>query len=278
MAGFYRYGAVFETTILPTPIRIIIDPVAVEVFKGPKSYQIPYQQRRVLAAGEALTISHDINIELPEGTYIEVVARTKERNPINAQTECKEAVDRMIAVLSLLHSPNIFNRLVYEGWLLEDGKAIMQAWVKMVNKRDLEKDLLIETAEGLSGVGDKDLLARFDLMSKFYSKALLYDPGEEKFLFLWTILEVFPMMGTAKYRPIADYLAPLIGRPAAEVADTLQVKGMHDLRSKLVHSGKFDLGHQEMAELIDKTEAIVHTVMRAMAGLEYDQSLETYFQ
>ena len=57
---------------------------------------------------------------------------------------------------------------------------------------------------------DPDLQRRLGLMARFFSKAVALDPSEEKFLFLWTTLEVFPMKDTTNIGPISDYLGQIV--------------------------------------------------------------------
>src|SRR5438093_5814529 len=85
---------------------------------------------------------------------------------------------------------------------------------------DLEKQL----ANFQSAISkEPDMDSRFTLMSKLFTRAQALEPGEERFLWLWTVLEVFPMKDTSNIQPISDYLAQVISRAAPEIKSKLEI-------------------------------------------------------
>jgi hypothetical protein len=115
-------------------------------------------------------------------------------------------------------------------------------------------------------------------MARFFSKAVALDPSEEKFLFLWTVLEVFPMKDTTNVGPIGEYLGQMLGRPSAEVKDKLQIGRTFGLRSNLVHNGKLSLTPEELGKLIQRLEDICVEILRSMSGQSYGGLLDQYFK
>ena len=85
------------------------------------------------------------------------------------------------------------------------------------------------------------------------------------------------MMSQAKYRLISNYLSKVLSRDPAEIADNLHINRLYSLRSKFVHSGKFEVEQSELTDILDKLERIVTTVMRAIMEEEYDGRLDEYF-
>ncbi len=278
MSGYLRYAVIFNTSLLKDDVTVVMDPVRVEVFSGPRSYKVPSQNFRFLPAGEEVTIGGEKTLDLPDGRYIEVVARTK--GGATAKEFCSNAIDNAITALSMRYSPEIFNQALYRGWLIEDNKAVFEAWVKLVPRTSIDsgdiESLSLNIHSGM--LSSTVMKSRYELMCKFYAKALVYDPGEEKFLFLWTILEIFPMKQTSNIKPIKTLLSEILGKQEVIINERLEIGRMYGVRSNLVHDGRLDLNLSELSFLIEKTEGIVRTVLRNLIGLDYDGILDSYFE
>lgn len=116
--------------------------------------------------------------------------------------------------------------------------------------------------------------------------------SEERFLLLWTILEVFPMKNTSNIRPISEYLSKILNIDANTLKEKLEIGKLYGLRSSLVHDGIFridleviegfyddasNLGHYHYkSEVLGKLECIVHEILRHMCGLPYSGLLDKY--
>lgn len=139
---------------------------------------------------------------------------------------------------------------------------------------------------------NSDISARFSLMSKFFSKSLSYSMSEEKFLLLWTILEIYPMKSTSNIKPISECLSIILNLDADDVKEKLGIGKLYGLRSSLVHDGIFRVDmelideqydnendlrfYHHTSEILGKLESIVHEVLRYMCGLSYSGSLDEY--
>ena len=75
-------------------------------------------------------------------------------------------------------------------------------------------------------------------MSRFFAKSLAYAPSEEKLLFLWTVLEIYPMTNTTDIRPISELLGKILGRTSEIVKEKLGIGRLFGVRSDLVHNGR----------------------------------------
>lgn len=215
-------------------------------------------------------------------TYIEIVARTEEANLLIAKSQCEDEVNKYMAMLSTAYSVDMFDQLIYRGWILNDSQALISAWVKRVHKIIIdtkELKILHDSLKNLES-NDVELLRRYLLMAKFYAKSVMYEPSEEKFLFLWTILEVFPMMGTPKgktnVKSVSQYIAPIVNLEVDDVMSKLELGRMYRLRSGLVHAGQLDVTLEELGSLTEKLEAIVRTVLRNIGRLHYENDLDKY--
>lgn len=279
MSGYFKLLAVYRTHTLSGPnFRFIVDPVTVESFDGPRSYHIPQQLTRVHVIGKAHEISTVGELQLlPGERYLALTARSKDISPA-AIPHIEDAIDRVVAHLSIAFQPHLFFEQVYRGPLWESPQ---KGWVSMAMRpgvaistdsaQFLEK--LSHMNKALSA--DSELARRYNLMARFYSRSLQYDPSEEKFLLLWTALEIFPMCNTSHISRLIEYLSTITERTFDSVKEKLEIGRLYGVRSNLVHDGILPLEDRHL--LFKRLELVVHAVMRSMCGLAYDQSLDEYF-
>ena len=130
-------------------------------------------------------------------------------------------------------------------------------------------------------------------MARFLAKSLSYDISEEKFILLWTALEVYPMKNTTNIEPIVLFLSRILQRDITIVKSQLEIGKLYGVRCALVHDGSFNIDTETVNMAYDKSadryyehsqsrsvaklEYIVREIMRNMCGLEYSGSLEPYF-
>lgn len=277
MKSWSKYTIVYKTNLLHVSEKYVQDPVKVIVFDGPKKIKTPYRLARIIPSGEESSIMNSSEFEVGLGKFIAFEARSKNKHLPTARTECEKAINNAITTISITHTSDIFDQVVYAGWLEDESKINVESWIKISKRQSINRTLLETTTQKINML-DVSARERFQLMSRLYNKSLTYDPGEEKFLLLWTILEVFPMMGQTQYHPIATYLSPILKRDPANIADSLDIKGIHSLRSKLIHSGRFDLDYEQTSELVGRLELVIRSVMREMADLDYDGSLDDFLK
>jgi len=103
-------------------------------------------------------------------------------------------------------------------------------------------------------------------------------PSEEVFLFLWTILEIFPMRDTTDIRPIGEFLGHLTGRSASEVKAKLGIGRLFGMRSDLVHNGSLGIDDRELGPTIGRLEDICGTILQNLIGLPYGGNLDPYLE
>lgn len=278
MPKFARFLKLYWTDLPTGTGRVIADPVRVEVFQGPRTYEV-FQRAGppVMRSGVEHTIATQQRMEVPGGrTYIEFIARTDD----SRQREyCEDQIQRVVTQLSALLSPALFAQEVWSGWLSDPEQLVGSFWLMLAppvsfESADVQKQLL---AFRDAVANDADIERRFTLMSKLFVRAVAIEPGEERFLWLWTVLEVFPMRDTSNILPISEHLSRTTGHSPDEVKTKLDIGRLFGARSSLVHDGKLPYGREEMAGVLKKLEAIVVTVLRSLGGLPYAGGLEEYF-
>jgi len=174
-----------------------------------------------------------------------------------------------------LHS-SVFGRLIYQGWLWEEGEGILEAWYREVPSISIEQSDLDNRVRKIKSNLSGEIKNRFELMSRFYSKSLLYKPCEEKLVLLWTIFEIFPMKSTTNIRPINELLAKITKKPYEIVCQKMGVGRIYGKRCTLVHNGKLDIPISEKGGFFSKLEKIVDEILMNMIGLDYNNSLDRY--
>ena len=214
MSGFYKFLSIFETTLAKTaPSKIIFDPIRVEFFSGSRSFDIPIQNALILPLrGEDIIAQNGKLILSNTFKYVSIAVRNKESNRVFFE----DSLDRMITNLSLIYGPGLFAKQIYRGWQLEENKKIIEAWVQFQDSFDtfdiIEEDATLKLKTIFKAQNSNDeTRERLNTMARFFKKSILLPPSEEKFLYLWTILEIFPMKDTANIRSISQFLSKRIG-------------------------------------------------------------------
>jgi hypothetical protein len=118
--------------------------------------------------------------------------------------------------------------------------------------------------------------SRFTLMSNLFARALAMEPGDERFLWLWTVLEVFPMKETSDIRSVCNHLSSVIGRTPTEVKEQLGIGRLFGARSDLVHNGRLPYEPKERGNILGKLETIDRVVIRSLGGLAYSGELDEF--
>jgi hypothetical protein len=278
---YLRFATIYEAPLIQNqPMVIAAPPVKLEVAIGPRRIYPLKNSRAVVPlrgeVGEEATIWPPEPIDLlPDRRYTIVMTRTRE-DPGAAESDCRSAVDRTVAIVGLLTSPTLFALPIYSGWISDTPfPSVVTEMVvskpQNLNQRELERG--ISLARKVLSV-DPALRDRFDLVARLFNRAIGSPPSEEAFLWAWMCLEVYPMCGTQKYSHIAPYLARATGREAQYLSEWLGIGELHHLRSKLVHSGHIGLSTKELYAKISLLRGIVYTVMRSMCGMQYDGELE----
>jgi len=285
MSNYFLFTTIFQVRLVKAaPVKMVRDPVKIEFFSGPRSFRVPAQENSIAVKGidtpiaEDTILSREATLQLSsDSKYIMLTARTKERNPTIARKFCESAVDRTITDLSVLYGRGLFAKLIYRGWLVDEN-FIVDAWLSVHEPIEISSSTesvlyALSKQQNL----DADISKRYALMSRFYSKSLLVMPSEEKLLYLWTILEIFPMKNTTDIRPISEYLSARIKRSSSEIKEKLAIGRAFGVRSDLVHNGILPLDGPEIGKFFEKLESICIEVLKGMSGIEYDGSLEKYF-
>jgi hypothetical protein len=280
MPKYARFLKLFWTDLSARSGKIIADPVRVEFFEGPRTYEVFMRvSPPVVRVGVDRQIAKQQRMEVQgDRSYIEFIARTDEA--AGRRQYCEDQIDRVLTELSAILSPALFAQEVWSGWLSDPEQLVADMWLMRADAVDFKPDELEKQLAGFAGsVGrDPDIQARFTLMSKLFARAIVVEPGEERFLWLWTVLEVFPMRNTSDIRPINEHLSLVTGHPAAEIKDRLDVGRLFGARSDLVHDGRLPYRRHDLGTVLKRLELIVVSILRSVGGLPYAGQLDEYLR
>lgn len=278
MSSYFEFVAVYHcTSVLAQKEKFVVDPVKLTFFEGPRSFDVALDKTVVTSQSGVVEFQSE-QIRLPESRYFSLTARTKISHPNDAREFCERAVDRAVMNLSLVLDSSIFANPVYRGWVVSKERSIQESWVRRVDPSYMKKESEqlwadIQKAQASS----PDLAGKIDLMAKYFSKAIACPPSEEKFLYFWTVLEIWPMSATSDIRPISDTLGKFTSREPVLVKEKLKLGQLVSCRSKIVHDGVFPLAIGEKGDIFLLLELICTEVIRAASGLAYSGNLDRYF-
>lgn len=279
MPGFSRFLRLYWTDLIPDTVgTVIADPVRVEIFRGPRTYStFAKSSPSVVRAGVERTIAIPHAITVPsDRVYIELIARTREDS--GHREESENHINRVVTQMAALLSPQLFYDEVWSGWLSDSSQLRGDMWIMQgdpvpFSASQLEKRLgAFRRALRTKGEADR----RFTLMSRLFSRAVTLPPGDERFLALWTALEVFPMEDTSDIRPISTHLAQIVGLPASDIKKRLGIGRLFGARSTLVHDGVLPYDTTGLADAVKRLELIALVVVRALGGVPYAGELDEF--
>jgi len=280
-SGYHRFVKLYRTQLIKSGKGVlVIDPVRIEVFSGSRRYQLlAAVAPSVMAVGREQTLLAPQQIVLAAGgTYIELKARV--RDPAGAREFCENQCDRAAAILAAALTPDLFVDELWRGWIVDGDRTFGDRWAKLAAPIDFNANALqVAVTSFKRSLGRNSAIDnRFTLMSKLLARATVMRPGEEKFLWLWTILEVFPMRNTSDIGPISELLAVITGESSVQLKDKLQIGRLFGARSDLVHDGILPIAVKDLGVALARLEAIVLVIIRHVGGMTYDSTLDEYLK
>lgn len=282
-SGFRHFVSIYRCDVVTSsPFVAALDNVKVELFREERTYRPSEYRNLVAAAVEGAVYCSPVHppIKLDaRSQHLVLTTRTRlERS--EAQEGCESAIDRVVATLSAIFSPELFRTLLFRGWLRGPRGRELGALFKGVRGVEIQgKGLARDYSAAVASIARTSLAGdRFALMSRFIAKGLAEPPNEEAYVWLWTALEVFPMVNTTDIKPISEFLSPYVGRAPAVVKEKLRIGWLFGMRSRLVHDGHLPLNPDERFSALARLEHVVRAVVRHASGLPYDRSFDSAFQ
>ena len=295
----YWYIHIYETLLIKeklTPIQF--DNVQIEIFNGTRNYPLTIVsnvyptmpqilknigENNYLVSGNMQIGSIVKCIEAPNKSHIMLSARflVSDLNNFPPLLQFEDEILKAMTFITIhTASCSLFTKLVGSGFYIDKGEFVFPP-IKI--KSALEVNINTKAQEVFKNYSsnilkDNNIKNRFKLMSRFFSKALTEFNDEEKFLWLWTVLEIFPMENTSNIVPISKYLSAVLEKDEQLVKSKLEIGKIYKIRCDFVHEGKFDVADDVLAQYIEKLQLICITVLRKICGDSYNGELDKYFK
>ncbi len=280
---FRHFVAIYRCDILTSSaFKVSFSDTKLEAFQGERTYLVAAYSHAVVAptVGAEFCFPDHPPISLDPLCQHLILSTRRPPGEQFAQARCEAELDRSIAILVGLYSRDLFRTLVFRGWLRNEqmttGRGVL---VKAAPPVSLNSEELAVRAERAME-GARAAIApegRLELMSRLVARGLAEPPSELAFYLLWSALEVFPMVDTAKIGPISDFLAAYLGKDSASVKIALGLGKLCRMRGNLVHNGSMGVSEEEVWEKLTLLELVVTAVLRHASQLPYDGALDSYF-
>lgn len=225
-------------------------------------------------------------INLPPGSYVLIEAPLESLDEAQRQRVILGVAEA--ASLLTLRTPYLLSEKIYEGSLASADRAVLFRGGPMrlsVGPAVEASEVLDDLARDLSiaeGLADSQY-QRFLLASRWYRRGYEAQNWVDKFLFWWTVVEVYPGEGHPKtVRRIRDVLAGELftDRDAGDLKQLLRLGHIYELRKQIVHQGRAFAGISDgdFGDLLDRLQAIATVCLRLLAGLPPGDDLDKYLQ
>ena len=288
MKNYCRFFTIYETTLVTQPFPKVVGPeVTIDFVVGPKEYKTVRIKNRILMRGVPPTLEYP-SVKIPSGVRCIVVTSRIPFQEIRGDGQVLPAdryrgyrlIDETVAIMSAVLSPDIFDREMFRGPLVQD-----QGNSSFIARSDCKEDcppirfLDVQVAEKISSVAknfDVQDRKRLQLMGKHLSRAAQAETEEEKCLSLWIVLEVHPMREMQNERRIIEMVERITGAPWQKVKDGLSIDALKRVRNDIVHHGGMNVGDDVLGDRMGKLEVLANTAIRDLLGLSHLRNLYDY--
>jgi hypothetical protein len=126
--------------------------------------------------------------------------------------------------------------------------------------------------------------ARLQLAARWFRRGHEALNQVDKFLFWWTVLEIYPAKGTIHVaRETANLLqmSIYVKMNASEIKTKLELGPMHTMRGKIVHTGQAFVEDSERSifeRRLEKLRATATVCLRLLAGMSPGDDLEQFIK
>lgn len=277
----FEFIAVHEVPLVQTlPAKFVVADVKLEFTNVSEALEVAAHSAQVVPVGQPAILGTGGRLQLVSGRpHLICTARVQvNANPMVARLECEGKIDRALTLISLLLNPFLLGPCLYRGWRWRDGNGVVEMPVRLEEPVVFHRDQL---GQMFAEFWDKSPVPsrEMELMARFFVKGLMQIPlTEERFLFMWTVLEIFPMRNTTDIRPISEVLSPLVSLSPEEFKRKLEVGKIFGVRSDLVHNGRFEPFESRGGGLRGKLEALAIEALRMAAGLPYGGSFSQFLE
>lgn len=282
MPSIYKYYcAIYRSSIFKDTFKFIPDgsDTVIQFIAEPTAYAVAEKIRTVAVEGHGARIANSINMLIDE-PHVIITVRSKIRDIEEAITYFEDQHAVAILAFSAQYTPDLFERPLYVGPLYKSDVIWINTWIKRIEHKIFSIEDQTRIFSNISSL-DSDIQDRLKLISPIYALSAALEPSFQKFLYLWIILEIYPMMGDSEKKQnhaihVSKYIAGITNLKTDDVHELLCIQDLYNKRNHAVHAGVFDFTNSQRAEAVNLLETIVDTIIRDIVGLAYNNSLDEY--
>ncbi|RYX79338.1 hypothetical protein EON76_01285 [bacterium] len=275
-----KYIYIYETDVVTSGVKFSLDNVKIETFNDARTFSIAKNLQSVVLQGKETTLAESATLVTSlDHTTLVFTARTKEPNIFDAKKQVIESLDNAVALIGNIYEPTMFDKRIYAGWDYEDPSLIFaEGMVFMTDKiHHIDFELVSTVYQELPKIAPQ-----YSKMAKLYSQAASMPVSEEKFVKLWTILELYPLE-TEPGKPLElsklyDLLKRIAGVSQNQINKKLKIHSeiFARYRSEIVHTGTIGFSEIELKDTMARLSAIARVVMRHRLGFDYENELQEF--
>ncbi len=280
------YVAVYRSSNPPpdTPLLIHEGDIRLAQTPGPLSFSYSVPIKRFGPGSVGMTLGKR-SIDVPRGSYVTIETLTS----FTADSERERVVLAVAEAASLvtLRYPYLLEEKLFEGVVSTPNSAVMwmEGPITLTAAPSLDPQVVHTTLQEdfsvVGNLGDVDR-SRLQLASRWFRRGHEVANQVDKLLFWWTVLEVYPAMGTKHVaRETARLLRESIylDMTESEVKKKLELGPMHSMRGRIVHNGQAFVQEAELDKFslrLEKLRATVTVCLRLLGGLSPGDGLDRF--
>ncbi len=282
------YIAIHRTTMAPPKEELVVNAgdISLTLTSGPLSFSYSVPMKRFGAGVASMTLG-ERQISLPSGSYVKI--DTLIRSFTDSERERVALAIAEAASLITLRYPHLLENKLFEGVVNSKNSAVVwsEGPMTLTASPSITPEIVAGTLQNdFSHVQklDESDRTRLQLATRWFRRGCEAVNQVDKFLFFWTVLEIYPAKGTTHVaRETANLLQQKIYKNmnSSDVKNKLGLGHMHSMRGKIVHAGQAFVEDAEWGifeQRLEKLRATTTVCLRLLGGLPPGDDLERFIK
>jgi len=279
---------IYSATMTPPsdPLVVSEGDIRLTLTPGPLSFSYSVPVKRFKPGAASMTLGTR-QINLSSGSYIMI--ETLIESFTDSEREHVALAIAEAASLITLRYPHLLDEKLFEGVVNPPNTAVM--WSEGPMTLTASPSITPETVaiilqNDFSNVLKLDASdrTRLQLAARWFRRGHEAMNQVDKFLFWWTVLEIYPAKGIIH---VARETANLLQRSiyvdtnSSEVKKKLELGPMHSMRGKIVHAGQAFVEDSERSifeQRLEKLRATATACLRLLGGLSPGDDLDRFIK
>ncbi len=282
------YMSIYRVTMTPPNECLTVNEgdIRMTLTAGPLSFSYSVPVKRFKPGGASMTFGAR-QINLPNGSYI--VLETLIKSFTDSERErVALAIAEVASLITLLH-PHLLEEKLFEGVVSPPNTAVIwsEGPLTLTASPSITPETVVSTFQkDFSKVQKLDAndRTRLQLAARWFRRGHEVLNQVDKFLFWWTVLEIYPAKGTIHVaRETANLLqlSIYVTMTTSEIKTKLELGPMHSMRGNIVHKGQAFVEDSEQSifeRRLEKLRATATVCLRLLAGMSPGDGLERFIK